>query len=317
MEFSLIDRIAARVTARADVLLGIGDDAALLQPRAGMQLAASCDVLNVGVHFAADDPPSAIGHKAAAVNLSDLAAMGAEPAWCLLGLSLPEADIDWLDGFLEGFLGLAAQHGMALVGGDTTCGPCSIAVTVQGWVPAGRALRRDGARVGDELWVSGTLGDAAAGLARAGAGGAAAFLRARLQRPTPRIALGQRLHGLAHAAIDVSDGLLADLGHVLARSGVGATIELDVLPASEALRESVRDPAQRRIFQCSGGDDYELLFSASPERSPALNALADELGLPLTRIGRIESVPGCRIVDAAGQPVQMLQRGWQHFAGAV
>ncbi len=210
-EFDLIARIRQRVATRDDVVLGIGDDAAVLRAPAGRELVVAMDTLNAGVHFPAETAPADIGWKALAVNLSDLAAMAAEPAWCTLSLSLPQADQAWLDAFLDGFLGLAAQHGVALVGGDTTRGPLSVCATVHGWVEPGRALRRDGAQVGDTVWVSGTLGDAAGALAQWREGAAMdGFLRERLNRPTPRLALLPALR-LAHAGIDVSDGLLADL----------------------------------------------------------------------------------------------------------
>ncbi|HVR82516.1 MAG TPA: thiamine-phosphate kinase, partial [Luteimonas sp.] len=211
-EFDLIARIRARARSRDDVVLGIGDDAALLRVPAGKLLVIATDTLNSGVHFPHDTAPTDIGWKALAVNLSDLAAMGAQPAWCTLSLSLPHGDAGWLDGFLDGFLALADQHGVALVGGDTTRGPLSVCVTVHGLVADGMALRRDGARVGDDIWITGTLGDAAAALVQWRAGGAAdPALRARLDRPVPRVATGLALAGVAHACIDVSDGLLADL----------------------------------------------------------------------------------------------------------
>ena len=232
-EFELISRIRERVASRDDVVLGIGDDAALLLPPAGMQLVVAMDTLNEGVHFPAGTAPSAIGWKALAVNLSDLAAMGATPAWCTLSLSLPEPDAGFIDGFLDGFLQLAQRHDVALVGGDTTRGPLSVCVTVHGFVEPGQALRRDGARVGDEVWVSGTLGDAAAALAQWRGGDAMdASLRERLDRPTPRLALGRALRGIATACIDVSDGLLADLAHVCKASGVGAEVDAAALPAA-------------------------------------------------------------------------------------
>lgn len=314
MEFRLIDRIRARLNPGPDVVLGLGDDAAVLRPRAGQLLVAACDVLNELVHFAADDPPDAIGHKSAAVNLSDLAAMGAEPAWALLGLSLPEADADWLEGFLDGFLGLAGQHGLQLVGGDTTRGPRSISVSVMGWVPEGAALTRSGARIGDDIWVSGTLGDAAAALDGGGTGDDATWLRDRLCRPTPRVALGCALRGIAHAAIDVSDGLLADLGHVLAASAVGASVDVDALPTSPALRSCGIDATRRRTWQCTGGDDYELLFSAPAADRGRIESVATQQAVALTCIGRIEPERGMRLIDAQGAPVETPQRGgWQHF----
>ncbi|MBN8802480.1 MAG: thiamine-phosphate kinase, partial [Stenotrophomonas acidaminiphila] len=229
-EFALIERIARRTRARADIVLGIGDDAALLQPAPGQQLAVTADTLNAGVHFPAESAPADIGWKALAANLSDLAAMVAVPAWCTLSLSLPQAEGDWLDAFADGLFALADASGIAVVGGDTTRGPLSISITAMGQLPAAQALRRDGARVGDDIWVSGHPGEAAGALrlwqqGRLDVRGVVADaaherLRQRLQRPMPRLALGLALRSCAHAAADVSDGLLADLGHIASRSGV-------------------------------------------------------------------------------------------------
>ena len=315
-EFDLIDRIAARIVARGDVVLGIGDDAALLQPPAGRQLVVAMDTLNTGVHFPADTAPADIGWKALAVNLSDLAAMGAVPAWCTLSLSLPAPDADWLDGFLDGFDALAREHDVALVGGDTTRGPLSVCVTVFGTVAPDAALRRDGARIGDDLWVSGALGDAAAALAQWLRGESRdLLLQARLDRPTPRVALGQALSGLAHAAIDVSDGLLADLRHVCRASGVGAIVDVDALPVSNALRTAVDDADTRRALQASGGDDYELCFTASSSARSEIECAASEAGTVVTRIGRIVEGDGIRTTAADGTTWSVPHAGWDHFAG--
>lgn len=314
-EFDLIDRIAARIVARDDVVLGIGDDAALLQPPAGMQLVVAMDTLNAGIHFPHDTAPADIGWKVLAVNLSDLAAMGAMPAWCTLSLSLPEPDAAWVDAFLDGFDALARQHAVALVGGDTTRGPLSVCVTVFGFVEPGRALRRDGARVDDDIWISGTPGDAAAALAQWSAGGARdPVLRARLDRPTPRVALGVRLSGLVHAAIDISDGLLADLAHVCRASDVRAEIEIDAVPVSDALRAAGLEPDTRRTLQASGGDDYEICFTAPAGARDAIVAAALKAGVPVTRIGRIVEGQGvvATTADGAWAPVRA---GWDHFAG--
>lgn len=308
-EFDLIARLRKRITTRDDVRLGIGDDAALLAPPPGCELALTADTLNAGVHFPHDTAAADIGWKSLAVNLSDLAAMGAEPAWCTLSLSLPEGNLHWWDAFLDGFLALAEQHGIALVGGDTTRGPLSIAITAIGFVEAGRALRRDGARVGDDIWVSGTLGDAAASLALESSTGTA--LRERLDRPAPRVALGRKLIGCARAAIDVSDGLLADLGHVCRASGVAAEIELTRLPASAALRAA--DSSRRIAWQATGGDDYELCFTADMEQRDRIVSLSSELGIPLTRIGRIVAGEGVKALDAFGHTWQPDRAGYAHF----
>ena len=311
-EFDLIARIRARVATRADVVLGIGDDAALLAPPPGRQLVVTADTLNDGVHFPRGTSPADIGWKALAVNLSDLASMGAEPAWCTLSLSLPQSDPAWIEGFLDGFLDLAGQHDIALVGGDTTRGPLSIAVTAMGLVEPGRALRRDGARVGDEVWVTGTLGDAAGGLALLDREPVPA-LRARLDRPTPRVAAGRALAGIATACVDVSDGLLADLGHVCARSHVAARIDVDALPASAALMEVIGE-ADRIALQASGGDDYELCFTAPADAGADIGAVSAQLGLRITRIGRIVAGEGVHPVDAKSQPWSSPRRGYDHFA---
>ena len=311
-EFDLIARIRARVATRADVVLGIGDDAALLAPPPGRQLVVTADTLNDGVHFPRGTSPADVGWKALAVNLSDLASMGAEPAWCTLSLSLPQSDPAWIEGFLDGFLDLAGQHGIALVGGDTTRGPLSIAVTAMGLVEPGRALRRDGARVGDEVWVTGTLGDAAGGLALLDREPVPA-LRARLDRPTPRVAAGRALAGIATACVDVSDGLLADLGHVCARSHVAARIDVDALPASAALMEVIGE-ADRIALQASGGDDYELCFTAPADAGADIDAVSAQLGLRFTRIGRIVAGEGVHPVDAKSQPWSSPRRGYDHFA---
>lgn len=317
-EFDLIARIRQRVTARGDVVLGIGDDCALLAPPPGQLLAVTMDTLNAGVHFPPETAPADIGWKALAVNLSDLAAMGAEPAWCTLALTLPHADAAFVDGFVDGFLALAAQHGVALVGGDTTRGPLSVSITAHGFVPAGEALRRDGARVGDEVWVSGTLGDAAGALRQWQAGAPMApALRARLDRPTPRMALGRALRGIASSGIDISDGLLADLAHICRASGVGAEIDIDALPASAALRAAF-DADVRRTLQATGGDDYELCFTAPVAQREVLVALSCALALPLARIGHITEGTDVRAADS-GPSLAELTRGlgWNHFAGHI
>ncbi|KAF1726478.1 thiamine-phosphate kinase [Pseudoxanthomonas japonensis] len=311
-EFDLIARIRARAGTRDDIVLGIGDDAALLAPPPGRHLVVTADTLNDGVHFPHGTLPADLGWKALAVNLSDLASMGAEPAWCTLSLSLPQGDTAWIDGFLDGFLALAREHGIVLVGGDTTRGPLSVSVTAMGFVDAGRALRRDGARVGDDVWVTGTLGDAAGALAlleRDPVG----VLRLRLDRPTPRVEAGRALVGIATACVDVSDGLLADLGHIVSRSGVAAQVDVGALPVSEALRASF-DEATRLAMQAGGGDDYELCFTAPPEARAGIDAVSLQFGLRITRIGRIMTGEGVHPLDADGRTWSPPRRGYDHFA---
>ncbi len=315
MEFDLINRIATRAGSRADVTLGIGDDAALLRVPANRELVACCDTLNAGVHFPRDAQPSDIGWKSLAVNLSDLAAMGAAPAWALLSLTLPEPDADFVDGLIEGFAQLARAADVALVGGDTTRGPLAVSVTALGLIEPGRALRRDGANVGDAVFVSGTLGDAAAGLRLWLAGvrdPAARELFARLHRPVPRLALGAALIDMATSCIDVSDGLLADLGHVAQRSGVGIELDAAALPASVALIAHF-DETLRRAMQLAGGDDYELAFTVPPAGIDGLRAIANDLEVPLTRIGDVVAAPGVRVRGADGRWLEPSTSGWDHF----
>ncbi len=317
-EFDLIARIRARALLesmqRSDVVLGIGDDAALLQVPADKLLVVATDTLNAGVHFPHDTAAADLGWKALAVNLSDLAAMGATPAWCTLSLALPDGDIGFVDAFLDGFLALARQHDVALVGGDTTRGPLSVCVTVHGIVEPARVLRRDAARVGDDVWVTGTLGDAAAALAQWRAGGEGdPVLRARLDRPTPRIAAGRALAGIAHAAIDLSDGLLADLGHVARASGVGIDLDLEALPASNALQVACADDAARWAWQAAGGDDYELCFTAPPSALEAVQRACADAGTPVARIGRVIAGNGVKLFDADARKWQPPGQGYQHF----
>ena len=314
-EFELIARIAAQAGTRSDVLLGIGDDAALLQPAPGMQLVVASDTLNAGVHFAQDAAPFDIGWKALAVNLSDLAAMGAAPAWFTLGLSLPRPDAVFVEALLQGMSSLARGHGVALVGGDTTRGPLSLCVTAIGQLAPGAALRRAGAREGDTVWVSGSLGDAAAALAQWQAGDAGdPVMGARLRRPTPRVALGQALASIAHACIDVSDGLLADLGHVCTASGVGAVLEVDALPASPALQALALEPDARRALQAAGGDDYELCFTAPEAAGARVHAAAQACGVAVTAIGRIVAGDGVLAVTGDGHAWTPPRAGYVHFA---
>ncbi len=325
-EFDLIEVIRARcVVNRADVRLGIGDDAAVLAVAAGHELVVSIDTLVAGVHFPIATCANDLGWKALAVNLSDLAAMGATPAWALLALTLPNAERGFVEGFAEGFAELAAQHRVALVGGDTTRGSLAVSVVVHGFVPPGQALRRDGAQVGDLVFVTGTLGDAAAGLRCLDPRDAQAHalfhapadtresLLARLNRPTPRTAAGISLREFASACIDVSDGLCADLGHIANQSGVGIEIDASLLPASSALL-TLFDEADRIALQASGGDDYELVFTASPAREAGLLRDLARLGCGVTRIGRVVAGDGVRLLDDDGAEIMLRRRGWEHFA---
>lgn len=310
-EFDLIARYFTRPARTAT--LGVGDDAALIRPAPGMELAVSADMLVADRHFLPDADPEKLGRKALAVNLSDLAAMGAQPRWALLSLALPAADEAWLAGFSSGFLGQAEQHGVELVGGDTTRGPLNISVTILGEVEAGRALRRDAARPGDDIWVSGELGAAALGLRHlldevVLPEPAAAACLSRLHDPVPRVALGRALLGLAHAAIDLSDGLLADLGHILERSGVGARIELAAVPAAAALQNL---PKLLPACALAGGDDYELCFTAPVAQRERIAAAAGELRV--TRIGTITAGNALEVVDDQGRPVTLPSAGYDHF----
>lgn len=315
-EFALIARYFTR--AAPGTRLGVGDDAALLRVTADMELAVSTDMLLAGRHFLPEAEPEALGHKTLAVNLSDLAAMGARPRWALLAIALPQADEAWLGAFSRGFYALAERHGVDLIGGDTTRGPLTLCVTILGEVEAGQALTRAGARPGDHVWVSGRLGGAALGLAhlqgRVGLDpDSAAQCRQCLERPEPRVALGRALRGLASAVIDISDGLLADLGHILERSGVGAELELARLPAHPALAAGIPgDLAQHCLL--AGGDDYELCFTAPPAHAPGIAALASHLALPLTRIGHIVQGRELIVRDALGRPLDLTTRGYDHFA---
>ncbi|KFN51300.1 thiamine-phosphate kinase [Arenimonas composti] len=321
-EFALIDRIRARARSRADVVLGIGDDAALLAVPPGQQLVVTTDTLVAGVHWPDGTAPADIGWKALAVNLSDLAAMAATPAWVTLALTLPFASAEersaFVDGFLDGFCELADEHDVALVGGDTTSGPLAVTVTAHGLVAPGAALHRDAARPGDDVWVTGTLGDAAGALAQWRARGPfSAKLRYRLDRPTPRLAVAAALRGLARAAVDVSDGLLADLGHVLAASGgLGAALELGRLPTSRTLADHFADERARWPLQLSGGDDYELCFTAAPADALAIEMALDAAGCGAAVIGRITAEPGIRLTTPEGEAWVPGAAGYEHFGRA-
>lgn len=319
-EFALIARYFQRPVRDPAVRLPIGDDAAVVAAAPGMELAFSVDMLVEGRHFLPDVDPAALGHKTLAVNLSDMAAMGATPRWALLACALPDNDEAWLGAFSGGMFALANRHRVALVGGDTTRGPRNLCVTIVGEVPIGAAITRGGARAGDDILVSGRLGDAALALAAlqghvALDGEALAALRQRLEWPEPRVALGERLRGVASAGLDVSDGLTGDLGHVLAASRVGAIVELPLVPRAPALDALLGTALRPLALQCllAGGDDYELCFTAPPSARPRLAALAQELGLPLTRIGSITAEPGLRIRDETGALLPDLPRAFDHF----
>lgn len=320
-EFDLIARWFTRPVRRA--ALGVGDDCALLQPTPGQQLAVSTDTLVEGRHFLSTVEPERLGHKALAVNLSDLAACGAAPLAFTFALTLPRVDEAFLEGLARGMLALADAHDIELVGGDTASGPLAIGLTVFGEVPPGQALLRSGARPGDQLWVShpvgGGLGDARLALEvfrgrLALPGDAFERVRVRMECPTPRVALGLALRGIATSAIDLSDGLVGDLGHVLARSRVGATVDADALPKSEVLAAQPTD--RRREFGLAGGDDYELLFSVPASREREVLAAAAQAGCGATRIGSIDAEPGLRLVDAAGQALKLSLAGYDHFRDA-
>ena len=314
-EFELIRRHFVRPTRQTE--LGVGDDGAIVRVRPGMELVVSTDMLVSGTHFLPDVNPETLGWKALAVNVSDMAAMGAEPRWALLALSLPSADEAWIQALARGFFACAEAFGVDIIGGDTTRGPLNLAPTVFGEAPVGQSIRRAGARPGDEIWVSGTPGLAALGLAH---------LQGRtvlhdpspcvaaLERPQPRVALGLALRGLATAAIDVSDGLLADLGHILEESACGAELDDAALPWGP-VRAACADAALARACLTAGGDDYELVFTAPPTHHAAIAALSGTLNLPLTLIGRIIAAPSGQLVlkDASGQDVYVGRRGFDHF----
>jgi thiamine-monophosphate kinase len=327
-EFDLIARYFKRPTQRA--VLGVGDDCALLAPTPGMHMAMSSDMLVEGRHFLSTVEPARLGHKALAVNLSDLAACGAEPTAFTLALSLPRIDEAWLEGFSTGLLQLANDHGCELVGGDTTQGPLNICITAFGEVPPGDALLRQNAQAGDDIYVSGTVGDARLALEvfrSTQSLDAKAFeaVRARMEIPTPRIALGIALRAIANAAIDVSDGLLGDLGHILQRSQVGAQIDTTWLQQSNTFGEDAQAagispilaqlPWNKRIdFALAGGDDYELCFTAPVHQREMVHAAAWESNTPVTRIGRITEAQGLMVMDPEGQPITRRFASFDHFA---
>jgi thiamine-monophosphate kinase len=330
-EFDVIERYFKRPARKA--ALGVGDDCALIMPTAGMQLAISSDMLVEGRHFLSTVHPSHLGHKALAVNLSDLAASGAEPLAFTLALALPRVDEAWLAGFSEGLFRLADAHNCELIGGDTTQGPLNICITVFGEVPPGDALLRHNAQVGDDIYISGTVGDARLALEvfrGTYSLDANAFekVRARMEQPTPRVQLGLELRAIANAAIDVSDGLLGDLGHILKRSNVGAEINTDWLQAAGSFSGSLNEhthagispwlaalPFNKRLeFAMSGGDDYELCFTAPVNQRELVHAAAWESDTPVTRIGRITEASGLVVLDPQGQPITRRFASFDHFA---
>ncbi len=313
-EFDLIARYFTRPAKTA--VLGVGDDCALWAPNPGKQWAISSDMLVEGRHFLSTVVPERLGHKALAVNLSDLAACGARPVAWTLALALPGVDADFLKGLSKGLLALADEHACELIGGDTTKGPLNLCITVFGEVSPGQALLRSNARAGDDIYVSGTVGDARLALevfrGRCGlSGDQFETVRRAMELPQPRVALGQALVGVAHSAIDVSDGLLGDLSHILQRSRLGATVNVDAVPRS-AVMNAQPLPLQR-LCTLSGGDDYELVFTAPPAHAAAVQAIALRLGLPLQRIGCMESEAGLRLVDAQGRPVLQQFTSFDHF----
>jgi len=316
-EFEIISRYFARQpVARPDVALGIGDDAAVLDVSPGQQLVVSTDMLVAGVHFPENTDAVSIGHKSLAVNLSDLAAMGASPAWYTLNLSLPQAEPNWLEGFCQGMFDLASRHDVALVGGDTTRGPLTIGIQIMGLVPHGQALRRAGARPGDRVYVTGLLGEAALGL-RVAQGQLKlpdeylANVLTQLNRPLPRVPAGLRLRGLASACIDISDGLAADLGHILEASAVGARIHLKRLPLSPAYDAAFEQVGWQAALV--GGDDYELCFTIPLAQETAFRIASAHFGVACSYIGDIEAEAGLRIVDEQGGLYAPEQAGFDHF----
>ena len=316
-EVELIRRyFAHQPVTRRDVVVPIGDDGAVLDVPVEQQLVVSTDTLNAGVHFPVDADAASVGHKSLAVNLSDLAAMGAEPAWFTLNLSLPQIDTSWLDGFCQGLFALAREHQVQLVGGDTTRGPLAISIAIHGLVPRGQALLRRGAGVGDLIYVSGELGDAALGLLQhtgklSLSPTARAQVLGRLHTPTPRVREGLALRALASACIDISDGLVADLGHILDASQVGAHIDLARLPLSAVYRQ--QRPSLGWEGALSHGDDYELCFTLPPARQAMVQPISQTFACGFTCIGVIEAQPGLRITDDAGRPYHPAAAGHDHF----
>ena len=319
-EFGLIRRYFDRPVRDRNVVVGIGDDAAVVSVTPGCELVLAVDMMVESRHFLPEADARSLGHKILAVNLSDLAAMGARPRWALLAGALPAFDERWLDEFTSGLFSLADAHDVTLIGGDTTRGPRNLCLTIAGEVPAGGAIRRSGARPGDDVWVSGTLGDAMLGLAALQGvtfvdDAALVSARQRLEWPVPRVVLGESLRGLASAMLDVSDGLTGDLAHILEASGVGAIVELAKVPRSQALHAKLAGPERERALQwlLAGGDDYELCFTAPPAKRETLSTLS--IGVALSRVGVVTASAGeLVVIDETGAPLRALPRGFDHFA---
>jgi len=317
-EFELIRRYFTHPAPGAR--LGVGDDGAIVRVRHGMELVVSADMLVSGQHFFDDAEPRQLGHKALAVNLSDMAAMGATARWATLALALPLTDAAWLRDFAAGFMQLARRHGVDLIGGDTTRGPLAICVQIMGEVPAGQALTRSGAKAGDDVWASGQLGDAALALAALKgrvqlSGEEIRKIEVRLHKPSPRLALGAALRRIARSAIDISDGLCADLGHICERSGVSAVVDFGRVPISRVLRKQLGSQVAREAV-LAGGDDYELCFTASPADERAVLRAASRARTLVTRIGRIEKAtkrPVVTVLGGDGQPIELDRGGYDHF----
>ena len=316
-EFEIIRRYFTRPARSA--VLGVGDDCALVRARKGATLAVSTDMLLAGRHFFPDADPESLGHKSLAVNLSDLAAMGAEPRWALLAIALPKASERWIGAFSRGFFRLARRFRTELIGGDTTKGPLTIAITVIGEVPPGVALQRDAARAGDDIWLSGATGEAALGVAHLRGrvklkGKARDACLARLHAPEPRVRLGLALRGLARSAIDVSDGLLADLGHIAQASGVAAELRWEDIPRAEAIA-TCPDQALAKDCLLAGGDDYELVFTAPVSARSKIRAAGKKAGVRVNAIGTmVRGRPGVRVRDSRGRAVSARRAGFDHFA---
>jgi thiamine-monophosphate kinase len=317
-EFELIKRFFDQPGRRKDVELGVGDDAAIINVPANQQLVVTTDTLVEGIHFFSDMDPRALGHRAVAVNLSDIAAMGAEPAWVSIALTLPMVDEHWMREFSESIFEICEYYNVQVIGGDTTQGPMSITICAKGLVPKEKALTRSGAKPGDWIYVSGSLGDAAAAVDAINQRKNLplkyqAFIKNRFEYPTPRVALAQGLREIASSAIDISDGLLADLGHILERSEVGAVVNVEHLPYSDALIGSV-DENKRLDFALAGGDDYELLFTVPEDKRGALDVTMAHYGINLTCIGQILGQSGKLELRKDGQPFTFEGRGYQHFS---